>query len=178
MSPHAQVAVIGPDDLLHPLLPGCHFAHMAQIMLPRRPESALHAYLGIASQVPGWFDGLMGLRNRGMRLLGMKDLGSLRDVPATAPTELRPGQRLGIFTLRSVATDGLVLGDSDRHLRVDVSLQLDGGGEGRCLRIATVVHLHDGFGRLYMLPVAPVHRRIVPYLLERYGRSLAAPIER
>ncbi len=162
-------AEIMPGDPLYPSLPGAHFAHAAQILLPRRPDSALQAYLDISRQVPGWFDGVMHVRNAGMRLLGMKDLGSIRSVPATVPAALVPGQRLGIFTLRSLAADRIVLGDSDRHLRVDLSLQLGPGERGGVLKLATVVHLHRPFGRLYMLPVAPLHRAIVPRLLERYA---------
>ncbi|KAG1437943.1 hypothetical protein G6F57_020054 [Rhizopus arrhizus] len=30
----------------------------------------------MAASIPGWFDGLMALRNRGMRMLGMKDLAA------------------------------------------------------------------------------------------------------
>ena len=40
-------------------------------------------------------------------------------------------------------------------------------GSGDMLEVATVVHTHNAFGRLYMLPVAPVHRLIVPHLLRR-----------
>lgn len=170
----ARPVAIAPGDLLHPLLAGSHFAHAARIVLPRRPPSALQAYLDIAGQVPGWFDGLMRVRNAGMRLLGMKDLGAIRAVPAAAPAGLAVGQRLGIFTLGALAADGIVLGDSDRHLRVELSLQLAADRRDCGLTLATVVHLHRPFGRLYMLPVAPLHRLIVPRLLERYARDLRA----
>lgn len=159
--------------LLHPVLAGSHFAHAARICLPYRPISAVQAYLDIARQVPGWFDGLMRMRNGGMRMLGMKDLGAIRNVPTVAPVALAVGDRLGIFTVQALATEGVVLEDSDRHLRVALSLQLGPGAESRELTLATVVHLHRPFGRLYMLPVAPLHRAIVPRLLERYGRSMA-----
>ena len=146
----AHEVEISPGALLHPLLPGSHFAHAARISLARRPDSAVQAYLDIARQVPAWFDGLMRMRNAGMR-------------------------RLGIFTLQALRADGVVLGDSDRHLRVDLSLELQPADEGCDLQLSTVVHLHRPFGRLYMLPVAPLHRRIVPRLLETYARRLSAP---
>lgn len=163
---------IAAGALLYPQLPGSHFAHAARIRLAQRPESAAQAYLGIARQVPGWFDGLMRLRNAGMRLLGMKHLGAIRSVPAHAPATLAVGDRLGIFSVRTLAADGIVLGDSDRHLRVELSVEL-GAGDSCELQVSTVVHLHRPFGRLYMLPVAPLHRIIVPHLLERYARRMA-----
>jgi len=166
---------IGADAMLHPLLPGSHFAHAAEVRLQRRPDSAVQAYLDIARQVPAWFEGLMWLRNTGMRLLGMKHLGAIRSVPVQAPEGLAVGDRLGIFTVRALTGDGVVLGDSDRHLRVELSVELGPGHDGCQLQVSTVVHLHRPFGRLYMLPVVPVHRRIVPQLLERYARRMAAP---
>jgi len=109
----------------------------------------------------------MALRNRGMRLLGMKGLGSLRDVATATP--IAPGERLGIFTLQAMSDDAIVLEDDDRHLRVQLAVQWH---DDR-LEVATVVHVHNAFGHLYMLPVAPLHRAIVPHLLRRQVRAYA-----
>jgi len=148
-------------NALHAQLPGAGFVHACRATTRRDGRSALQAYQDMAATIPGWFDGLMALRNHGMRLLGMKDLGSLRAVQDVE--DPRPGQRLGIFTLQSLDDDAIVLEDDDRHLRVQLALQW----QGDVLEVATVVHTHNAFGRLYMLPVAPVHRLIVPHLLRR-----------
>ncbi len=118
----------------------------------------------MAATIPVWFDGLMALRNHGMRLLGMKHLGSLRAVQDIERPH--PGQRLGIFTLQALEDDAIVLEDDDRHLRVQLAVQW----QGDVLEVATVVHTHNAFGRVYMLPVAPVHRLIVPHLLRKQVR--------
>jgi len=159
----SQVVTAPPSagNVLRAQLPGAGFVHACQARTRRNGRSALQAYRDMAATIPGWFDGLMALRNRGMRLLGMKDLGSLRAVQDTAAP--RPGQRLGIFTLQSLDEDAIVLEDNDRHLRVQLALQW----QGDVLEVATVVHTHNAFGRVYMLPVAPVHRLIVPHLLRR-----------
>jgi len=154
-------------SVLRAQLAGADFVHACQASTRRDGRSALQAYRDMATTIPGWFDGLMALRNRGMRLLGMKDLGSLRAVQDTmAP---RPGQRLGIFTLQSLHDDAIVLEDNDRHLRVQLALQW----QGDVLEVATVVHTHNVSGRVYMLPVAPVHRLIVPHLLKKQVRAYA-----
>ncbi|KAG1584143.1 hypothetical protein G6F46_015013 [Rhizopus delemar] len=85
----------------------------------------------MAASIPGWFDGLMALRNRGMRMLGMKDLGSLRAVQDIE--QPRPGQRLGIFTLQALDAAAIVLEDNDRLLRVQLALQW----QGDVLEVAT-----------------------------------------
>lgn len=148
-------------SVLRTQLPGADFVHACHATTRRDGRSALQAYRDMAASIPGWFDGLMALRNHGMRLLGMKHLGSLRAVHDT--DDPAAGQRLGIFTLQSLDDDAIVLEDDDRHLRVQLALQW----QGDVLEVVTVVHTHNAFGRLYMLPVAPVHRLIVPHLLQR-----------
>jgi len=159
----AQVVTAPPSaaSVLRGQLPGASFVHACQAHTRRNGRSALQAYRDMAATIPGWFDGLMALRNRGMRLLGMKDLGSLRAVQHTAAP--RPGQRLGIFTLQSLDSNAIVLEDNDRHLRVQLALQW----QGDVLEVVTVVHTYNAFGRVYMLPVAPVHRWIVLHLLKK-----------
>ncbi|EKT4097835.1 TPA: DUF2867 domain-containing protein [Stenotrophomonas maltophilia] len=148
-------------SVLRTQLPGADFVHACHATTRRDGRSALQAYRDMAASIPGWFDGLMALRIHGMRLLGMKHLGSLRAVHDT--DDPAAGQRLGIFTLQSLDDDAIVLEDDDRHLRVQLALQW----QGDVLEVVTVVHTHNAFGRLYMLPVAPVHRLIVPHLLQR-----------
>ncbi|KAG1082679.1 hypothetical protein G6F40_015035 [Rhizopus arrhizus] len=55
---------------------GAHFVHACQASTHRGDRTALQAYRDMAASIPGWFDGLMALRNRGMRMLGMKDLAA------------------------------------------------------------------------------------------------------
>lgn len=156
-----RTTVPGAGSVLAGQLADADFVHACQAHTRRDGRTALQAYRDMAATIPAWFDGLMALRNRGMALLGMKDLGSLRAVQAAAAPRL--GQRLGIFTLQSLDDDAIVLEDDDRHLRVQLALQW----QGDLLDVATVVHTRNAFGRVYMLPVAPVHRLIVPYLLRR-----------
>ncbi|WMJ70388.1 DUF2867 domain-containing protein [Stenotrophomonas sp. 24(2023)] len=162
-----DAVALDAGSVLHGQREGAMFVHVVRASTHRAGRSALAAYQDMAACVPGWFDGLMAVRNTGMRLLGMKDLGSLRAVRAV--TDPRPGQRLGIFTLQSLQDDAIVLEDDDRHLRVQLSLQW----RGDQLEIATVVHTHNTFGSAYMLPVAPVHRWIVPHLLRKQVRRYA-----
>ncbi|KOE99252.1 hypothetical protein W7K_10640 [Stenotrophomonas geniculata N1] len=160
----ASRIVTGPPsagNVLRAQLPGADFVHACQATTRRDGRTALQAYRDMAATIPGWFDGLMALRNHGMRLLGMKHLGSLRAVQVVEDPQR--GQRPGIFTLQSMDDDAIVLEDDDRHLRVQLALQW----QGDVLEVATVVHTHNAFGRAYMLPVAPVHRLIVPHLLKK-----------
>lgn len=107
----------------------------------------------------------MRLRNRLVQLVGLKNLGGFRDIdPGRPPSDYRPGERVGIFTLIANADDEVLLGDDDKHLDVVVSVcKRPGTTDGRItLSVTTVVHVHNALGRLYMLPVAPMHKLIAP----------------
>lgn len=112
----------------------------------------------------------MALRNKVVLLLGLKDIGALGglDHSKQVPAYLA-GDRVGIFTLLSNTDDEALLGVSDNHLDVLLSVfrhPLDSNGV-RMISVTTVVHVHNLLGRLYMLPVAPLHRLVAPAVLNR-----------
>lgn len=150
---------------LHARLPGAHFHDCYRMALPDgRPVLAL--FLDAVARTPRWVNRLMALRNAVVAPLGLKNLGGLNNVDPAKPVEAyRPGDRVGIFKLLHVSDDEVVLGDSDRHLDVQVSLCRLGDD----LAVSTIVHVHRLLGHLYMLPVAPLHRRIVPAVMRRMG---------
>jgi len=94
-----------------------------QVGLARNPPSALHAYLEFAARTPKWIDTLMRLRNAAVRLLSLKDVSQLTNVPPpSAAASLGVGDRVGIFTIRSVCEHELVLEIIDAHLDVVLSV--------------------------------------------------------
>ena len=142
-----------------------HDAWEAPLHDPDR--SALEIYLTAVSNTPRWVDALMALRNRIVAVFGLKNLGTLGAIDRTRPAaSYRPGERLGIFTILSIQDAELVLGDSDKHLRAQVSVYREGGASARVVA-STVVHVHNALGRVYLFFVVPLHRRIVPAMLER-----------
>ncbi|WP_341676726.1 DUF2867 domain-containing protein [Niveibacterium sp. SC-1] len=134
--------------------------------------SAMDLYIAAVKKTPRWVDACMNLRNRVVARLGLKDLGSLTTVPdAEAADRYRCGDRVGIFTLLENSFDEVLLGDKDKHLDVVLSVQRHAYPDGAriAVTVATVVHVHNLLGHLYMLPVKPMHRRIVPAVLRAIG---------
>ncbi|HEY0587344.1 MAG TPA: DUF2867 domain-containing protein, partial [Pseudoduganella sp.] len=79
-------------------------------------------------------------------------------------SEYRVGDRAGIFSLLYLSEDEVLLGDSDKHLDVVLSVcKLPQG----VVSVSTIVHVHNWLGRLYMLPVTPLHKIIVKTMLKR-----------
>lgn len=153
-------------------LPGAYF-HDAWSVEPADPAlCALGQFLRAAQATPPWINRLMSLRNQVVARLGLKDLGHLNGFDADKPVDqYQYGDRIGIFTLLEKHPDEVILGDADKHLNVALSVhKLSNPETGRVLlTVSTVVHIHNLLGRLYMLPVAPVHKLIVPSVMRALG---------
>ena len=62
-----------------------------------------------------------------------------------------------------------LLGVRDKHLDVVLSVYKHPPGQNgvQSVSVTTVVHTHNLLGRIYMLPVTPLHRLIAPAVLTR-----------
>lgn len=145
---------------------GAYFADAYSAPCPADGRTALQLYLDHMARTPGWVSALMRLRNRLVRLVGLKDLGGFGLQPGQSSTPC-PGDRVGIFTLVSAHDDEVVLTDADRHLDVWVSVRRPAPQHPQQVVVSTVVKVHNRLGRLYMFFVAPMHKRIVPAVLAR-----------
>lgn len=77
------------------------------------------------------------------------------------------GDHLDFFLIEHISDSVLSLTARDRHLDVMTCVTV----EGAQLAITASVVAHNGFGRLYMIPVAPAHRLIVWAMLRRLRRG-------
>ncbi|OFA05152.1 DUF2867 domain-containing protein [Duganella sp. HH101] len=150
---------IPPHSEISRHLDGADFYDCYETAIKPTPRSALDLYLQVVAGMPAWINRLMALRNRVVSLVGLKNLGGLGDVnPAKPAIDYRVGDRVGIFTICYLSEQEVILGDTDKHLHVEVSVcKLEDK-----VAVSTVVHIHNLLGRVYMLFVAPMHRRIVP----------------
>lgn len=123
--------------------------------------SAIESWLGIVERTPGWMSRAMDWPKAVVSRLGLKDLGCLQPMrPADSADTV--GDGVGTFSLQHLSQDEVVTPDADRHL--DVWRTLLKLRAQREIVVSTVVRMHT-WGRLYMLPVAPAHRLIVPAML-------------
>lgn len=143
-------------------------------VLTRRAEdvqaTAAALALHIFSKVPAWVEALMPLRNRMVGLVGLKNQGSFTQAfdARKAASDYMVGDRLGFFTVMHVSDDEFIMGDDDKHLKVQVSVCKVSQNGVPQLVLTTVVHEKNWLGWLYMLFVGPAHKVIAPATL-RYG---------
>lgn len=168
MTSCATSAPVPAESAINFRLPGASFYDCYSIDASGERRAALEYFLEAMAQTPAWVEHLMLLRNKVVRLFGLKDLGGLGGFDVSKPASAYlPGDRVGIFTLISSADDEVLLGDSDKHLDVVLAVfRHPSPAEGvQTISITTVVHVHNWLGRLYMLPVKPMHKLIAPAVL-------------
>jgi hypothetical protein len=162
------------DSALHALTAKADYWDAYEVSVPDDGRSALQCYLDFVSATPKWIDMLMSIRNAVVRLFLLKPVGNLADVRgARAVESLGPGDRAGIFTIRSVREQEVVLEIRDTHLDSVVSVYKQSGQHAR-LTVISMVFYHNFLGRLYMLPVAPMHRIIVKSILSKLPHARVA----
>ena len=159
---------VPPQSEIAKRLPGADFHDCYEMAIAPTDESALALYLQVVATTPAWVNTLMALRNRIVRFVGLKNLGHLGDFKAgKAAGDYQVGDRVGIFSIRHLSEQEVILGDTDKHLNVEVSVcKLNDK-----VAVSTIVHTHNTLGRFYMLFVAPIHRRIVPATLRQLKRQ-------
>ena len=160
-----------PGSLIITRLAGADFHDAWAIDAADPSLSALRQFLKAVRATPRWVDTCMTLRNRVVQLVGLKNLGELAQVNLAKPdADYRPGDRVGIFTLFENTPDEVLMGDRDKHLDVVLSVHCS-RPPGRPVRVTvtTVVHTKNRLGRLYMIPVKPMHKLIAPSVLRSIG---------
>lgn len=174
MTSYATPAPVPAESVINSHLPGASFYDCYSIGASGERRIALEYFLATIAQTPMWVERLMLLRNKAVRLFGLKDLGGLGGFDASKPASAYlPGDRVGIFTLISSTDNEVLLGDNDKHLDVVLAVfRHPHVTEGvQTISLTTVVHVHNWLGRLYMLPVGPMHKLIAPAVLNRIAAA-------
>ena len=123
----------------------------------------------IFSQQAPWVSGLMKLRDVLVAGFGLKTAAQLTKLDTDSQAK-----RVGIFKIYSTTEHEIVLGEDDKHLDFRLSVLCSARpvpAGGHRLTLSTVVRCHNRLGRLYILLIAPFHRRVVQSSLRRAART-------
>lgn len=122
---------------------------------------------------PGWVNDLMKIRDKIVGVFGIKTSSQLMDTFNTSESsKFEPGERAGIFKCYDKTDNELILGEDDKHLCFRVSVLLENHNPGQQIFITTMVKYQNWLGRLYFIPVKPVHQLIVKSTLKEMIQKL------
>jgi Protein of unknown function (DUF2867) len=170
LKPRITAANTPATSVLLADIPSAYFHDCYQTPLNHKDktQSAMALYLKVVASTPTWVNTMMLARNRVVAWFGLKNLGLLSDIdPHKAASAYVIGERVGIFSVLHLSESEVVLGDSDKHLRAQISICKTVANGHACLAVSTVVHVHNTLGKLYLLFVVPMHKIIVPAMMLR-----------
>jgi hypothetical protein len=110
---------------------------------------------------PDWVETLLGIRNRAVSLVGIRDVGALGAVSDKPAGGYKVGDKLSFFDVFAIGETEVLLGADDSHLDVRIAF-VKRNVDGRVTyALCSWVRTHNALGRLYMIPVGPMHKLIV-----------------
>jgi endogenous inhibitor of DNA gyrase (YacG/DUF329 family) len=169
MTLNIEKIAVPTDSEISKTLNGSYYCDSYSFCSKKTNRVALQIWLDHASRIPAWVNFLMASRNKIVSMFGLKNLGGLGDLDVNKPVDdYKVGDRVGIFTLEFLSDHEIVLGDSDKHLDVNVSVYIE--NPNNVVSISTVVHVHNFLGKFYMFFVKPMHKLIVPSSIKRGER--------
>ena len=129
------------------------------------------------STAPNWVSYLMALRNKIVAIFGLKTTNNSVLSPQEQLNNFKgePNEQLGLFKVFSKTNNEIIMGEDDKHLNFRVSLYLEPSKNEafkKDLIISTTVEFNNWLGKLYFLPVKPLHQLIVPTMLKAIIKQL------
>jgi len=166
-----SVALPSPSLVERALAP-CHYFDAFSVDAASGTFGSVDELARAASKLPRWVDALMALRNRIVRIFGLK-------TEPPEPTEsaqksaIVAGSAVGIFLVLARSENEILMGLDDKHLDFRFSLVLQTRADGERAIATTTVRFKNAWGRLYFAVVKPFHKRIIPAMLRAALRQAA-----
>lgn len=155
---------------LHNIQQGAYYADAFRYLTNTPNASPLAIWLRQMQNLPSWVIRLMELRNKLAFLFGIENTQTIHHTPAFSHTQnYQVGDSIGFFKLEFLSDNEAVLIDADKHLTVRISIYKSGANSNQ-VTISSHVIVHNLSGKLYMLFVAPLHRKIVPASIRKVER--------
>jgi|KBSMisStandDraft_5_1062788.scaffolds.fasta_scaffold362238_2 hypothetical protein len=165
MSQVIEVPVPIACNLRH-ALKAVHFCDAFQAPVSNPELGAQDVYRAVLACVPAWAKVLFKMRGMIASLLGLRH-------SADAGFEVAPdasfqiGQRVGMFPIRSIEADELIVGDNDKHLDFRLSIFRSRVNGVEMATVSTAVEIHNTVGKIYMVVIKPFHRCITSAMIQR-----------
>lgn len=121
---------------------------------------------------PSWFRSLLYVRETIAKAVGLKTSTRENIQHEIEIFSGKPGESISLFHVWERTSEELIMGENDKHLDFRLSFVAEPRDGSYWIAMVTAVQIHNLLGRLYFLPVKPVHKIIVPILLKRIAQRL------
>jgi hypothetical protein len=140
----------------------------------RSVDDAVQAFFKTESPV---ISSLFKLRNAIMKPFGFKASDASDREKALRKFKIEKGNALGLFKVIDRSDNEVIMGEDDRHLNFRISLLLTRDLQNPVsytLVLSTAVTMNNQFGKLYFIPVKPMHKLIVPSMMKSIVSQLSS----
>ena len=126
------------------------------------------------TSVPKWVRMLLTIRDYIVKPFGLK-LGKIpRPTDFDGSIYYHRGDRAIYFLVTDRSDSEIVMAEDDKHLyfRTSISIQKKAATSRQYLYLTTIVQFHNIWGRIYFVPVKPLHKLIMKRLLINFLKVL------
>lgn len=164
---------LSQDSLIGKEHPTVDYSDAFEISIPKDagipPEELVKLFFEC---IPSWAKLLLGLRELAAKMIGLKTADRSTVMQQIENFTGTPGESIALFHVKQRSDTEILTGEQDKHL--DFSLSFIGQPKDDRFEIvlATTVLFNGWLGKLYFLPVKPIHRILVPAMLKRMAKKL------
>ena len=144
-----------------------HFNDSYSVITVNNELDPLHIYLLMVNNTPVWINSLLSIRNKIVKLLGLKDVGQLGEVDYInhSDADELTDAKLDIFTIESFSENEMILTLNDRHLNIKMSILKRKHTDETEVIVSTIVNFNNKLGKVYMFIISPFHRLVMMRLM-------------
>jgi hypothetical protein len=133
-------------------------------------EQVIHAFFAAA---PSWMHTLFNIRDAIVKQFGLKTINRKERERMRREFVIQPGASLGLFNVFSNNEREVIMGEDDKHLNFRVSFLLEKRDDQTYeLYFMTIVKFHNWLGKIYFLPVKPMHALVVKTMMRNTVKAL------
>ncbi len=123
----------------------------------RKPVTPQEIFDVVFSNYPIWVKMLFDVRNRIVKLFGLKSSLGFKDFISESTPKY------------------ILINKDDKHLSVSIMLECDNGvGDNRIVSILTAVKYHNRLGKIYFYLIKPFHKLLCKMALSRAKQNVQA----
>lgn len=164
---------IPEDSIIKVALAKTDYEDAFGILIPSEKSVRLKDLPSVFFQVfPKWFTGLLYIRESIAALIGLKTATGLDVEKQLREFKGEVGDSIALFHVLGRSETEIMTGENDSHLNFRLSFFSIDKEEHSEIVLATTVQFNNWVGKLYFLPVKPIHRLIVPILLKRMAKQM------
>ena len=127
-------------------------------------DDVIHAFFDSA---PSWVHHMFTIRDVVASKLGLKTISRKEREQMRKSFSIQPGNSIGLFKVLSKSEEEVIMGEDDKHLNFRVAFLLNAlDAESYALHFITTVKIHNWLGKLYFLPVKPMHALVVKSMMK------------